>query len=415
MRNCKALLLLLVFSIILIINNQIRAEISKVGSSDQFIRTRGVQFIQNGKPFYANGFNAYWLMYIGTDPSERYKVTAAFSDAEKHGLSIVRTMAFNDGPGNRTLQSSPGIYNEPVFQGLDFALSEARKYGMKVLLCLSNNFKDFGGKIQYVEWGRSKGQRIRTEDGFYTNAVVKEMYKNHVMRVLNRRNTITGIIYKNDPTIMGWELINEPRCYTDKSGATVQSWIKEMAAYVKSIDNNHMVAVGMEGFYGPSHAGRQQNNPTFQVGTDFIENNLIRDIDFATIHMYPDKWIGGSSEVKEDAFLNDWINNHVQDAQNIIRKPLIFTEFQKNSKDPGFNIVQRDNMFKTIYSAVYLSAVRRGAVSGALFWHLLTTGLDSFRDGNAIILSEKTSTNILIAEESAKLKKITNMYASIDS
>ncbi|XP_047320191.1 mannan endo-1,4-beta-mannosidase 7-like [Impatiens glandulifera] len=387
------------------------AEISKVGS-DQFIRTRGVQFIQNGKPFYANGFNAYWLMYIGTDPSERYKVTAAFSDAEKHGLSIVRTMAFNDGNGYRALQTSPGIYNEAVFQGLDFVLSEARKYGMKVLLCLTNNFKNYGGKIQYVEWGRSKGQVIPNEEGFYTNAVVKEMYKNHVMRVLNRQNTFTGVIYKNDPTILGWELMNEPRCYSDKSGATIQSWIKEMAAYVKSIDNNHMVAVGMEGFYGPSHAGRQQNNPNFQVGTDFIENNLIRDIDFATIHTYPDKWVEGSKEV---AFLNDWINNHVQDAQNIIKKPLMFTEFQKNSWDHGFNMVQRDNMFKTIYSAVYLSAVKGGAVSGALFWHLITTGLDSFRDGNAIILTDKTSTNILIAEESAKLKKITNMYASIDS
>ncbi|XP_047320190.1 mannan endo-1,4-beta-mannosidase 7-like [Impatiens glandulifera] len=254
--------LLLLFSIILIINqkNQIRAEIKET-NSNQFIRTKGVQF--NGKPFYANGFNAYWLMYTGTDPSERYKVTAAYADAGKHGLSIVRTWAFNDGAGYRTLQKSPGIYDESVFQGLDFAVSEARKYGMKVILCFGNNFKDFGGKKQYVEWGRSKGQKIESEEGFYTNVVVKEMYKNHVKKVMNRKNTITGVIYKNDLTIMAWELINEPRFYSDKTGATIQSWIKEMAAYVKSMDNNHMVAAGMEGFYGSSHAGRQQNNPNY--------------------------------------------------------------------------------------------------------------------------------------------------------
>ncbi|XP_047320192.1 mannan endo-1,4-beta-mannosidase 7-like [Impatiens glandulifera] len=406
MRKCNALLLL--FSIILIIN-QIRAETDK-NKSNKFIRAKGVQFILNGKPFYANGFNAYWLMYIGTDPSERYKVTTAFSDAGKHGLSIARTMAFNDGAGNRTLQSSPGIYNEPVFQGLDFAVSEAKEYGLKVIMCLVNNFDSFGGKKQYVEWGRSKGEKIESDDGFYTNVVVKEMYKNHVKTVVNRLNTITGVIYKDDPTIMSWELINEPRCPSDPSGATIQSWIKEMAAYVKSLDKNHMVDIGMEGFYGPSHAERQQNNPNFLVGTDFIDNNQIVDIDFSTVHTYPDGWYKDVGEEKEVAVLNDWINSHLQDAENIIKKPLLFAEFGKNNKDMGYNIGQRDRMFETIYSTIYSSAGKGGAASGAIFWHLLTTGMDYLRDGYEIILSETTSTNILIAEESNKLNNITHMH-----
>jgi hypothetical protein len=40
--------------------------------------------------------------------------------------------------------------------------------------------------------------------------------------VLTRRNTITGIEYRNDPTIFAWELINEPRCMSDASGDTLQ-------------------------------------------------------------------------------------------------------------------------------------------------------------------------------------------------
>jgi hypothetical protein len=40
--------------------------------------------------------------------------------------------------------------------------------------------------------------------------------------ILTRRNSITGIEYRNDPTIFAWELINEPHCMSDASGDTLQ-------------------------------------------------------------------------------------------------------------------------------------------------------------------------------------------------
>lgn len=64
-----------------------------------------------------------------------------------------------------------------------------------------------------------------------------------------------------------------------------------MASYLKSIDSKHLLAIGMEGFYGDSIPDRKQYNPEeYQVGTDYIKSNLIREIDFATIHAYPDVW-----------------------------------------------------------------------------------------------------------------------------
>ena len=59
-----------------------------------------------------------------------------------------------------------------------------------------------------------------------------------------------------------------------------------MAAHVKSIDGNHLLEAGLEGFYGKSNS----LNPGFDIGTDFISNNQISDIDFATLHSYPDQW-----------------------------------------------------------------------------------------------------------------------------
>ncbi|KAF7844872.1 mannan endo-1,4-beta-mannosidase 1-like [Senna tora] len=63
-----------------------------------------------------------------------------------------------------------------------------------------------------------------------------------------------------------------------------------MASYVKSIDNKHLLEVGLEGFYGESVPERKEINPGYEVGTDFISNNQVAEIDFATIHLYPDQW-----------------------------------------------------------------------------------------------------------------------------
>lgn len=64
----------------------------------------------------------------------------------------------------------------------------------------------------------------------------------------------------------------------------------EMAAFVKSIDRNHLLEAGLEGFYGHSTPQRMSLNPGFDIGTDFIANNRIPDIDFSTVHSYPDQW-----------------------------------------------------------------------------------------------------------------------------
>ncbi|CAM8905200.1 unnamed protein product [Rhodiola kirilowii] len=379
-------------------------------AGDGFIRTRGVHFMLNGDPYYANGFNAYWLMYMASDPSQRYKVTSAFRQAAGHGLTVARTWAFSDG-GYKPLQYSPGSYNDQMFKGLDFVVAEARKYGIKLILSLVNNYESFGGKKQYVNWARSRGQYLATEDDFFRNQVVKEFYKGHVKTVLNRYNTLTGVVYKNDPTIMAWELINEPRCTSDTSGRTLQAWIVEMASYVKSIDRNHLLEVGLEGFYSDSNRQRRNVNPGFSIGTDFLANNLVPGIDFATVHSYPDQWLSNSNDQAQLSFLGNWLNVHIQDAQNILHKPLLFAEFGKSLKDTGYSTYQRDSMFNQVYYQIYASAKRGGAAAGGLFWQLLADGMDSFKDGYEINLSQGSSTANLIAQQSHKLIQIRKMFA----
>jgi len=64
-------------------------------------------------------------------------------------------------------------------------ISEARKYGVRLILSLSNNYKDYGGRPQYVQWARTAGVPVNSDDDFYTNAAVKGYYKNHVKVIYN--------------------------------------------------------------------------------------------------------------------------------------------------------------------------------------------------------------------------------------
>jgi len=71
-------------------------------------------------------------------------------------------------------------------QALDVVISEAAKYGVRLILSLVNNWKDAGGKNQYVQWAKQRGQRLNSEDDFFSNPVTKQYYKNHVkVRIIN--------------------------------------------------------------------------------------------------------------------------------------------------------------------------------------------------------------------------------------
>lgn len=65
-----------------------------------------------------------------------------------------------------------------------------------------------------------------------------------------------------------------------------------MSAYVKSVDPNHLVTVGAEGFFG-HESQYQDHNPKDwgkEMGQDFTMNHLGPNIDFASIHIWPDNW-----------------------------------------------------------------------------------------------------------------------------
>ncbi|XBI65419.1 hypothetical protein VPH35_045274 [Triticum aestivum] len=286
---------------------------------------------------------------------------------------------------------------------------EGRPFYINGWNSLANNLEAYGGKTQYVRWAWDEGVGLTaSNDSFFFDPAIRDYFKVYLKALLTRTNHLTGVQYKDDPTILAWELMNEPRCITDPSGNTLQRWIDEMAGYVKSIDRRHLLTVGTEGFYGPTSPPEKLSvNPGHwfnNYGLDFIRNSKISDIDFASVHLYPDTWLLDANLEEKLKFVTKWVSSHFEDGDTELGgKPVVLTEFGLSHLVKGFEQSQRDAFYKSVYDIVHESAKRGGAGAGAIVWQLAAEDMEEYHDGFAIVPSETPSMQKLLTEQSCRL------------
>jgi len=84
-------------------------------------------------------------------------------------------------------------------------------------------------------------------DVFYTNQTIINSFHSYVSTIVKR--------YANEPSVLGWEVANDPRCNSTlpASGVcnphTITSWTANVTSVIKHNDPNHLVASGDSGFY----------------------------------------------------------------------------------------------------------------------------------------------------------------------
>ncbi len=268
-----------------------------------------------------------------------------------------------------SLQKKPGEYHEPLFDGLDWIVHQVGSRGMRIILVLTDYWEHHGGVSQYLEW---VGSPSTAKSSFFTSRGCKHMYKNNARVVISRFNPYTRLHYRDDPTIMAWELINEPRCRN--CAGRLQSWLEEMARFVKSVDENHLLSTGEEGFYSLATVGSRTANPdfwAFTTGQDFVENHAIPEIDFAVAHLWPDNWglftLSGSSV---DDFSMEWIRSHIEDACWILGKPFVLEEFGTTGQVTQLSKRKRsvDSFFRKVYDQIEQASTSGFPAQGSMFW-----------------------------------------------
>src|SRR4029079_2278083 len=176
------------------------------------IAVRDGRFDNNGTVFKIVGANNYYAAFA--TPAMR----AAVIDAAKRiGLNVLRCHAFLDTPWRGAyFQSWNPATNRPEvntgengLQRLDHLIADAEQAEIRLILPLVNHWPDFGGMDGYVSWFGAA-----SHDDFYRDPRIREAYKSYVSQIVHRQNTVTGRVYKDEPSILAWELANEPRCNT---------------------------------------------------------------------------------------------------------------------------------------------------------------------------------------------------------
>jgi len=331
-----------------------------------FVGTSGARITIDGRPFRFVGANV--AVVYGDD--ERARMPATLAEASRDGVRIIRVWAFGE-VDDETLtggarpkdkdwlyanpfRRGPDGWNEAAFVHLDRILAEAARHNLRVQICLTNWWPDTGGVTTYLRWAgitdaydESQPYNVNVERAmlFYTNERARKMYRDHVERIVTRRNTVTGVLYRDDPTIMAYELMNEAQSPTGR-WTERRAWVAEMSALIKSLDPHHLVTPGTWGY---RNAWERRA---------WLEEHRLPTIDYCDVHVYPRD--DHDSYVTSPEVLQEFVDNRAAAAFSL-DKPLVFGEFGMTPE--GFQGQGQVEWFRA-----YFEAATRAGAAGAMFW-----------------------------------------------
>jgi len=300
-----------------------------------FVRRCGIHFCLDGRDYYFAGANVYDVFTYGgsfgdteTQYMDKARIDAQFERLAAARISVLRLWMFSHEDWHG-FEPQKGVYNDQEFALFDYVIESAKNHGVRLLPVFENYWEAYGGIDTRLRWeGLGTGQANRWR--FFDKTACPNcftQYKDYVSHALNRVNHYSGVAYKDDPTIFGWELMNEPRFENvsqdeNVNGTTLRAWVDEMAGHVKSIDQNHLVGAGIEGHGAKYGFGGDEGNP-------FVHIQESPFIDFTSAHPYPtEEWANLTLEQTKE-LINSWIS----DSHDVIGKPFFMGEFNTKNVD----------------------------------------------------------------------------------
>jgi mannan endo-1,4-beta-mannosidase len=355
-----------------------------------FVRLRGTGLVLDGRPYRFAGANLWYAAWLGAPASfgDRARLARELDRLQALGVTNLRILAAAEasplkGAVSPAFQDRRGRADPALLAGLDHTLAEMGRRGMKAVLYLTNFWEWSGGMMTYLSYVNG-GRYLDMNDpahpwpafpnmtaGFYAEPRAVALYHQWVRTIVGRTNSVTGRAYRDDPTIMAWQLANEPRPGGDLATATpllpaFNAWVQGTARLIKSIDSNHLVSTGSEGL-----KGSVENEAIFRAAHAFPE------IDYLTAHIWPLNWswvdakdVAGTHTASAEK-VAEYLRQHAALAR-ALGKPLVIEEFgyprDGGGYDPQASTHFRDLYYGQIFAAVENSARTGGPIAGSNFW-----------------------------------------------
>ncbi len=286
-------------------------------------------------------YNEDNMLFTKTSPwrlTNEFEIADALEAVKQMGGRVVRIYALSvkkpgEDPNIPRHITGPGEFNEEAFESLDMALAIANRKGIRIIFPFIDNWRWWGGLEAYPQY------RGKTREDFWTDEELFEDYKKIVSYVVNRTNSVTGVKYIDDKAILAWETGNELTC--------PHEWTAKAAAYIKSIDKNHLV---IDGYH------------TITLRDESIEDE---NIDIVTTHHYP----------KKDHDIVGHIKNNI--ARTKGKKPYFVGEFGFVPTDYVEKILQA--VIDSNASGILIWSLRFRNRDGGFCWHTEPHGNDLYK------------------------------------
>ena len=365
-----------------------------------FIKAQGTIFRDGPSQYIVTGVNIYNLIELYMKDQDL--VEQRLRDISSDGINVIRVFAHSTHSEYR-MQIRSKQYSTQSLQALDAILDTCAKVNIRLLLSFADTWMYHGGVQEYLDFSETlpdefhMDQRIKTgldtQEGdfdfstmdqnttdwlklrqtlFFSDSGARELYKYHMATLLNRKNEKNGIMYKDDPSIFGFGLLNELRCevaYDKHCPDMVHDFLEDVVSYFRSIDTNHLLTVGEEGFYYAS--GSEAFNPpggwAEKQGQDFTTDHDIEGISFRSFHAWSKNWNEKLNVRDEVVFLNSWIESHMN-ASSKREMPLLLEEVGRQL-EPGQSVAKtRDPIIKAVFHNVEQSVAAHQSLQGSLLW-----------------------------------------------
>ncbi len=259
-----------------------------------------------------------------------------FTDAATHAGATVVRIHLN----GVAFEPAIGKYSEKAFVQLDACLAAAQNTRLQIMICLRDYLWSSWPVTAYdpywtfdSDWTIGQADPSSpapNKDTILTSNAAKTAFKAFISYVVNRKNTITGKTYKNDSTVFGWEIINEPNTVPGQLGP----WLDEMCAYLDALDPVHPIGVSLPGV-----------EPDWWAADNIIWNEFdTPQLDFIALHYYADLLLYGNPPDQKNL---EKYKSRVQAAADL-GKTVYLTEFGVTSSEDH---LMRARMYSALLSA----------------------------------------------------------------